>query len=852
MQCPDCGKPLDKSEHDFIYIFQCRFCGFSEKIYSENKSQAYESLVKRSNVSKERKIHSLRFDVSDSSSVFSPPQTIEEKKTLLTKCNIDPESIPESVLNIIGNQDIDLVYFSYLPPKPPTFAEKYPIELAPSLYEYLKGKGFESLYSFQVEAFEKITQGFDTIIVAPTGTGKTESFLLPVLQCIWDDTPNPLMRRGVQAIIIYPTKALAKDQKKKIQEMGNKLSITCEIFDGDTPLSKREEIYSYPPDIMITNPDMLHYHLRRPVFRSIISSVKRIIVDEIHVAVGAFGSNVFFILKRLDRLTSASLQFIGASATIGNAKEFGTQLLDRTTEIIQIFDARKAPTYLMMLYPSTVSQYTLTAEVIRQLVRSGHKTLCFQNSHKNTEIINLMTKKMKLRSGVHRAGLPKKHRERTEQAFRDGKLECIIATPTLELGIDIGDVDAVVSSIVDFTRFVQRLGRAGRKGQETISVLILRDNDPISTYYISHPDTYFTDIRQGFVEPKNEIVSYYQLLAAAIEAPLDPTSFFDYSMVLKQLLDDNLLKKTNKGKLKIKNRKQAIKTLSKYSIRGIGDTIKLKNIQNNYIGERSMPMAARELHPGAIYLHGGRYYQSKMFKYYPLLSGGEVLLEEIPPINHKTVAMRFAMPYVLEVLDKKSIAGTEAQYCNLQINETIFGYQVSDIYTSELKSIEQIDPIEYSFKTKGFLFTMPSPENLLKEYPSRSPEELSGGTFHAIEHVLIESSSMLTGGGTTEIGGISMGDSGIIFVYDGAKGGSGLSKLLYDRLETGLSRSLEILKKCSCDTIDGCPRCTYSWQCGNGNKPLNKIGAIESISMLFERQVKIIPVDDFQNYTPYI
>ncbi len=851
MKCPDCGKPLDKSEHDFIYVFQCRFCGFSEKIYSENKSQAYESLVKRSTVSKERKIHSSRFSVPGSSPVFSPPQTIKEKKTLLTKCDINPESIPKAVLNIISNQDVDLVYFNYLPPKSPALAER-PMELTSSLHEYLKEKGFTSLYSFQVEAFEKIIQGMDTIIVAPTGTGKTEAFLLPVLQCIWNDNPNPLMRRGVQAIIIYPTKALAKDQQKKVKEMGNKLSITCAIFDGDTPVSKREEIYSYPPDIMITNPDMLHYHLRRPVFRSIIRSVKYIIVDEIHVAVGAFGSNLFFILKRLDRLTSYPLQFIGASATIGNAKEFGTQLFDRPIETIQIDDARKSPTYLIMLYPSTVSQYTLTADVMRQLVHSDYKTLCFQNSHKNTEIVNLMTKKMKLRSAVHRAGLPQKYRERTEQAFRNGKLDCIIATPTLELGIDIGDVDAVVSSIVDFTSFVQRLGRAGRKGQESIGVLILRDNDPISTYYMSHPDTYFTDIRQGFVEPKNEIVSYYQLLAAAVEKSINLANFIDYSAVLKQLLDDNLLKKTNTGKLEIKNRKESIKKLSKYSIRGIGDTIKLKNTQKKYIGERSMPMAARELHPGAIYLHGGRYYQSKTFTYYPLLSAGEVLLEEISPVTHKTAAMRFAMPYVLEILEKKDIAGMEVRYCDLQINETIFGYQVSDIYTSELKSIEQIDPIEYSFKTKGFMFTMPSPEKILKKYPSKAPEELLGGTFHAVEHVLIESSSMLTGGGTAEIGGVSMGDSGTIFVYDGAKGGSGLSKLLYDRLKIGLSRSLEILKKCSCNTVDGCPRCTYSWQCGNGNKPLNKIGAIESISILFEEKVKIIPIDDFQNYTPYI
>ncbi|MCG3221793.1 MAG: DUF1998 domain-containing protein, partial [Candidatus Heimdallarchaeota archaeon] len=160
------------------------------------------------------------------------------------------------------------------------------------------------------------------------------------------------------------------------------------------------------------------------------------------------------------------------------------------------------------------------------------------------------------------------------------------------------------------------------------------------------------------------------------------------------------------------------------------------------------------------------------------------------------------------------------------------------------------EPIVYSFNTKGFLFMMPKPTKLPLDFVDISENLLFSGTFHAVEHVLIESSSMLTGGGSAEIGGISMGESGAIFVYDAAKGGSGLSKLLYDRLEEGFKRSIKILQNCDCTSTDGCPRCTYSYQCGNNNQPLNKIGAIESLEIL--KDVKLKVIDDFEPYQAYV
>ncbi|MCK4845374.1 MAG: DEAD/DEAH box helicase, partial [Candidatus Heimdallarchaeota archaeon] len=634
------------------------------------------------------------------------------KIKLIKNSGIEPDTLPNAVKRIIDNPDNEIIFYSFLKQQFPPISSKkmiYPKELN----NLLQGSGIKSLFEFQVEAFEMIQKGKDIVIVAPTGTGKTESFLLPVISKIWESNPHPLLRRGVSAIIIYPTKALAKDQHKKISKYGSALGVNSEIFDGDTPKDVRNRIFQYPPDIIITNPDMLHYHMRSAQFRELLQSVKFVIIDEIHIAVGAFGSNLYFILKRLQRLSKYKIKFIGASATIGNGQEFASQLFGRDVKTITVETARKAAIHLLMVMPFAVSQYTITASIAQQLLYSKYKTLCFQNNHKNAEIINLMLKRARLKSAVHRAGLTKEYRDRVETSFRKGQLDILVSTPTLELGIDIGDVSAVISSIVDVTSFTQRLGRAGRKGQESIGALILRNDDPISTYYSTHPITYFEDVRKGYIEPKNEIVSYYQTLAAILDKPIEKGEFFEIESIIEQLVKQQLIRLTSKNLYRPIRRRDIEQLLKNYSIRGIGDTLTIKDAKQRILGERSMPMAARELHAGAIYLHGGKYYRSRSFNYKPELGLGDIVVEEMNPQNQKTTSMRFALPKIMKISEKKNVLGTEVVYCDLQITEYVTGYKITDIYSNELLGITEIDPpIVYTFPTKGFMFTAPHPSQI--------------------------------------------------------------------------------------------------------------------------------------------
>ncbi len=848
VKCPDCGKPLTVKKERNKYHFRCIFCGFNRQISAQSEEQAY--LLLSNKIQETNLMHKLSNNGKREKSRDSTiRKTKNEKAMMIKEGGYSYNELPNVLKTIINNPDIELIYYKFFPKRLPKFADKNDI-IPNELKILLEKKGINNLFEFQLESLKKIMHGKNVVIVAPTGTGKTEAFLFPILISIYKQDPNPIMRRGPFAIFIYPTKALAKDQKKKIDSYGKELGIVCEIFDGDTPPKIKEQIFDNPPDILITNPDMIHIHLRRMNFRSLIKFVRFIVIDELHVSIGAFGSNIYYILKRLNRISSNPIQFIGASATIGNAKFFAEQLFDSNVDIVEVKNARRSPTHLIITYPYGVSSYTITGEITKRLCSYNHKTLVFQNSHKNTEIVNLLLRSMRINSSVHRAGLNKKLREKIEESFRKGELEVLVSTPTLELGIDIGNVDAVVSALVDITSFIQRIGRAGRRGQEAIAALVLREDDPISTYYLQYPHHYFSDISQGYIEPNNEVVSYHQLLSAAIEQPIHKNEFKEQEAILTKLVQDGLLIK-DKDYYRISKMDEVYKILKKYNIRGIGDSVNIIDSNGRHIGDRTMPMAARELHPGAIYLLGGNYYRSLFFNYNNKFNVGRVEVKKIKPIKRKTTAQRFAFPEILSVISKKKVMGTEALYCDLRITETVLGYTESNIFTNdELKDVELNEPIVYSFVTKGFVFTMPPPILLFNHFNNLSEDEFLAGTFHAVEHVLIETSGMITGGGSSELGGIAMGRSGMIFVYDGAKGGSGLAKLLFDKLEEGLMRALKTLESCSCTTVDGCPRCTYSYQCGNNNKPLNKIGAIESLKLLKTSNLTVN--DNYKEFSPIV
>ena len=879
LHCASCGDRLDFKKGGDIWTVRCTGCGFEIMVDGRKKDlfDAYEEFSKAvkdagagtkkgPSAGATRKRRAVQSEGAEEGGRRKPsvPQVQSQKEIqqIVTNGGASLQDLPAAIKRMItAGRDYLVTYRRMNPTDADYGCAVDDLKLPARLKSHLASKGIERLYRHQEEAFRLIQEGKDVVIAAPTAQGKTEGFVLPIIRQLLTDIQDTLTNTGVRALLVYPTKALARDQFDKIRDMCETSGLRAGLFDGDIPASQRNGIYENPPDVLLTNPDILHYHLGWDQSRliPILRTVKFVVVDEIHLYTGSMGTNVYYILKRLE-LEAGRLQMIGASATVSNPKEFAEQLFDREVALVHSESAKRGPIHFMMYYPGNRSKYGMIVDLAGMLQKGGFKTLVFGNTHSEAEVLNLLLREQGYKSMVHRAGLTKVYRNDVESQFKSGQLPMIVSTPTLELGIDIGDLDSVVSMLVSVTRLTQRIGRAGRKGQESVAILALRENDPISSFYRHLPQKYFTDIDAAYMEPENEVVGYYQLIAAAMSGKLNKSTFPRQAKILERLQTDGLISVEASGHVRIANYTAARKLWRDYSIRGIGDTVQIKSGEK-LLGERSMPMAAQELHPGAIYLHGGRNYLSVDFRSTPGLGRATVVSFDDRSVHTKPLYS--TMPRIIENHESRRVLGLKITYCTLEMTQTVEGYVKKETKSGRTLSRMPLDePLVYRYLTRGFVFRAPAPTKTVNAYlggtlknaegPKLDPAELYGGAFHAFEHVLIESSDMLTGGGTREIGGVSMGDSGVIFVYDGSPGGNGASKLLFTKLEEAFSRAETILSQCDCHTVDGCPLCTYSYQCGNNNKPLFKLGALDSIQQILSKAETAVDEENYLSYQPLV
>ena len=733
-----------------------------------------------------------------------------------------PDKITEEIL--YSKKDYVSQYKVLSNPEPKMGCKVEDLGLDESITEHLKELGIEQFYKFQEDAISEIAYGENVVIEAPTASGKTEAFLIPVIQRIKKDSSEG----NVFAIFVYPTKALARDQFPKIKKFAERIGVRVEVFDGDTKQNDRRDIIDNPPQILVTNFDVLHYHMwHQTKFSSLLTSTRVLVTDEAHVYSGIFGSNVHYIIKRLKRICTNKLQFVAASATLEDAKEFCEKLFGEKMQKIQ-GSGKKGQTDFAMLFPSLRTQRALMVELTKKLTEKNHKTMVFNNSHLNSELLAIQAKKQKVNIKVHRAGLMANYRTFVEKQFKDDLLDAISCTPTLELGIDVGNVDCVISSTIPVNRLIQRIGRAARKGQRGYAFLAL-GNDPISQYYKNHPDDYFEDTEKTYIDPKNPFVEEFQVLAMACDRPISKHELKEHQEVIEHhIIKENLKEFNNRI---IPNFDKINSLLNEYSIRGIGQSIDIF-LNGKKVGDRILPIALEELHKDAIYFLAGIRYKVKEFDY-PEKNYAKI--EKIPrDYPYYTKALTEEWPTIETVFEKRVANGVEVAFCKLHIEKKVYGY-VNIELGQEVTQGEKVlldTPLEYDFVTKGIVFHAPRPLKVMGESEDEEYTEASG--YHATEHVVIEGSNMITGGVSQDLGGISLGTSGLIFIYDGAIGGSGASKALYDRFEQALERSMFIVKECPCKNEAGCPRCTFSYRCGNNNEYLHKYSALEILERINE------------------
>lgn len=690
-------------------------------------------------------------------------------------------------------------------------------ELASSL----KKRGIERFYSFQEEAIKAIRRGENVFIVAGTGTGKTEAFLLPLIErAIGNDKEIFLL--------IYPTKALARDQLDRIRYYTSLFfGVRVSVLDGDTPERERKRIYEYPPKFLISNPDMIHYSLQySSSFRELMSKVSTIVMDDMHVYTGIFGTHVYYVLRRLERFTSVNPQYIGASATIGNPEIFASKLFKSKVRVIESKDVRKSPLYHILLKPVYRSKMAETISLIKFCEKKGLKTLIFVDSHRSAEIIKILAKRSGLSIEVHRAGLSREDRKEVEEKLKRGEICSVVSTPTLELGIDIGDLDAVILYNIppSFSRYLQRIGRVGRRGQKSYTFVILGD-DPISSFYERNPRAFFNrEPEPQVLEPENEEIAKIHVLAMVRDMPVNLNN-------LDKFLREIALVLVREGLLKVKGSflritRKGIEFLRpRMSLRGVGEIVEIITAEGKNIGSREMPMALKELHPGAIYLHRGIPYLVIDLK------KRKAIVKKIPGDPEMiTYPLFYTLPEEGKIIEEKYYKGLKIRYLNLTITDSVYGYVVKKFPSMETLKEEILDKEHiYAFKTKGV--------SLEIQPVSHWSEAQNAEAFHAIEHAIISAAQVVAGLAPTDLGGVSF-PSGHIYIYDSYPGGSGASRILYEKIEEGFSVAFEITSNCECE--DGCPRCIYSPYCGNNNKVLSRKRAVFILEKIIKVGVKYL------------
>jgi len=819
--CPKCKSKLEvQRTFNQKILFGCTHCKIEDVIdYKKNLDEAYLDFL-------------LKFDTGQTPTKKESQNALEKEGLLQSedeiKKMIGDSKIDELTRSVLFSKKHYVSHFKSIEePDPEMGSAVDDSGLDERIIEVLKAKGIVKFYKFQEDAIHDIIFGKNVVITAPTASGKTEAFVIPIMQKIVD---SKAPRHSVHALFVYPTKSLSRDQYPKIKDIADKLNLGIAVFDGDTKETEGKEILDTPPEIIITNFDVIHYHLwHRTKFATLLNTVKFLAVDETHTYSGIFGSNVHYIIKRLKRICP-KIQFVASSATLENALSFCQGLFG--VEMIQVTGSgKKGRIEFCMLFPSLVTQRALMIDILKKLASKKRKTLVFSNSHLNSELLALQAGRQKIDIKVHRAGLMANYRRSIENLFKNDKLLAVSATPTLELGIDVGNVDGVISATIPVNRLVQRIGRAARKGQDGFAFLVL-GNDPISQYYKNHPSDYFEDTEQIYIDPKNPFVEEFQVLAMACDKPIAKHELSEHRDVIQKHLNvGNLVLVENRY---VPNFDQIKSLLEDYSIRGIGKSIDIF-LNGKKVGDRILPIALEELHPSAVYFLAGMRYRVKELGYPQNMS---VKLEYLPKnYPYYTKALTEEWPTIETIFEKRQVNGIEVAFCKLHIQKRVYGYANIELGQEATQGQKVIleNPLDYDFVTKGIVFKAPRP--LVEIGKSENEEYTEASGYHATEHVIIEGSNMITGGVSQDLGGISLGTSGLIFVYDSAIGGNGASKALYDRLEKAFDRSLHIVRECPCKNEAGCPRCTFSYRCGNNNEYLHKLASAEILQRITDGEI---------------
>jgi len=709
----------------------------------------------------------------------------------------------------------------------------------------LEKRGIERLFSHQAQAYSLIESGRDVVIATPTASGKSLCYNLPVLKALSEDTE-------ARALYLFPTKALSRDQEAALRTFMQDADLHhgAITYDGDTPGDARRAARQRS-GVLLTNPDMLHAGIlpHHANWARVFSNLRYVIIDELHTYRGVFGSHLANVLRRLQRVAEfhgARPQFIFASATIGNPDEHAGRMIGREVSLIEESGAPAGPRRVMVYNPPVVNEelgirasYVKTAvRLAGDLVASGVTTLVFGQSRNNVEVMLKYLRERLARQKIpadaihaYRGGYLPDVRRRIEQQLRDGEIRCVVATSALELGIDIGALDAVVCAGYPGTvaGLWQRFGRGGRRGGESLALLVT-SSAPLDQYMARDPEYLVSaPVERARIDPDNVEILVQHVKCASFELPFEAGERFGdvppdvVQDALGYLAEHRLVHRVEgaSGKVVYHWASDAYPA-NDVSLRSVGwDNFVIIDVEHDRtMGEMDFRSTHTMLHEQAIYQHAGEQYQVERLDF----DNHKAFVRKVKS-DYFTDAMTHVKVSVLEQEKKSAVAGVEPApdaaelgAGDVSVVEKVVGYKKIKYGSHENVGYGDVRLPEMQMHTTAFWMMVP--ETVVAEFSYPRPVVIDAlrGLAHGLHTVAAiglmidprdlgqtlgdrKDQEQMPGKGQ----GGGPGFDPTIFLYDRIPGGIGLSPRIFDERDEVLRRARGLIETCGCP--DGCPGC---------------------------------------------
>jgi len=725
-----------------------------------------------------------------------------------------------------------LVHLERIPPRPARTATLH--RPLPSELERLVPNG--GLWTHQAAAIDLAREGTSVAVATGTASGKSLCYQLPIAEAAVEHTTGT-------ALLLFPTKALAQDQLRSLGalEVGGVVPVT---YDGDTPPNERTWARRHA-NVVLTNPDMLHvgilpHHSRWSTF---LGRLRYVVLDELHTLRGIFGSHVAHLLRRLRRLCAyygSSPTFLFGSATIGRPAALAGALCGLPVAEVDDDGSPRGERLFALWNPPLTDEHSgarassnvETADVLASLVQSGYRGIAFTRSRKGSELVATYARRRlppELATAVrpYRGGYLASERREIEAELFEGRLAGVAATSALELGIDVGTLDACILDGFPGTiaSMWQQAGRAGRARQRSLAVLVAGE-DQLDQWLMTHPSEVFTRAPEpAVVNPANPFVLLPHVACAAYERPLVPDDEAWWADLGEGVLEEAVRQLVVDDRLRVRGGRAF------YAGRGAparavglrtGSSVeyRIADEEGRLIGTVDESRAFTLVHPGALYLHQGQQYRVTA------LDLGDRAAFVVPSQADEYTQPRTDTNVRILAEEESTLVGRARLALGaVEVTEQVVAFQRKHLFTGEVLGIEDLDLPPSRLETRAFWYTVG--DDVLHDAGLVAASV--PGTVHAAEHAGIGILPLFTICDRWDVGGVStpwQAQTGraTIVIYDGYPGGAGIAELGFAAGRRHVEATLEVISTCPCDT--GCPSCVQSPKCGNWNEPLDKAGAV--------------------------